>query len=117
MRFLDPAQYVLNPPGKIVIALFCHSCFFQEARRQSSDSGKVCGQRTDGPATYSTVHPEVHGAFNLLPSSAQWKTPAFKLLVFSSSTFTDTQLERDFLMDELLFTLRSSAELLLTASR
>jgi hypothetical protein len=30
--------------------------------------------------------------------------------VFSSSTFANTQLERDFLMDELLFTLRSSAE-------
>jgi hypothetical protein len=39
-----------------------------------------------------------------------WKTPAFKLLVFVSSTFTDTQRERDFLMDELQFELRREAE-------
>mgnify|MGYP003385325966 CR=1 FL=1 len=30
----------------------------------------------------------------------------FKLVVFLSSTFTDTQLEREILMDEILFPLR-----------
>jgi hypothetical protein len=38
-----------------------------------------------------------------------WKSPVFKLLAFISSTFTDTQLERDFIMDELLFYLREKA--------
>ena len=40
------------------------------------------------------------------PYDRLWKTPIFKLLIFSSSTFTDTGLERDFLMDKLLFELR-----------
>ena len=41
--------------------------------------------------------------------SDQWSSPSFKMLVFVSSTFTDTQLERDYLMDELLFLLRERA--------
>ena len=49
------------------------------------------------------------GGFHSLPTSVEWRTPSFKLLVFVSSTFTDTQKERDFLMDELLFELRSLA--------
>lgn len=36
----------------------------------------------------------------------EWETKAFKLAVFVSSTFTDTQLERCFLMDILYFELR-----------
>jgi hypothetical protein len=36
----------------------------------------------------------------------EWKPTSFKLIVFISSTFTDTQLERNFLMDELYFELR-----------
>jgi len=37
------------------------------------------------------------------------KPPTFKLCVFVSSTFTDTQLERKFILDELLFELREEA--------
>lgn len=48
----------------------------------------------------------LQGGFNALPSSLEWKTPTFKLVVFVSSTFTDTQLERNYLMDELIFELR-----------
>ena len=44
-------------------------------------------------------------ASKTVPVSA-WKSPTFDLLVFVSSTFTDTQLEQNFLMDELLFNLR-----------
>jgi len=43
-------------------------------------------------------------------SSDEWASPSFKLLVFVSSTFTDTQLERNYLMDELLFSLRRDAK-------
>ena len=38
------------------------------------------------------------------------KPPTFKLCVFVSSTFTDTQLERKFILDELLFELREEAK-------
>jgi hypothetical protein len=47
--------------------------------------------------------------FSGVPSSA-WKRPSLKLLVIFSSTFTDTQLERNYLMDELLFQLRDQAK-------
>lgn len=49
------------------------------------------------------------GSFTSHLSSAEWKAPMPKLLVFVSSTFTDTQLERNFLMDQLLFDLRERA--------
>ena len=39
----------------------------------------------------------------------EWQRPSFKMAVFLSSTFTDTQLERAFLMDKLLFDLRAIA--------
>ena len=39
-----------------------------------------------------------------------WTSPTFKLFVFVSSTFTDTQKERNFLMDELQFKLRGEAQ-------
>ena len=42
--------------------------------------------------------------------NANTKKPTFKLITFGSSPFTDTQHERDFLMDSLLFELRDVAE-------
>ena len=51
----------------------------------------------------------LRGHFSCLKTPSAWKTPSFKLLVFVSSTFTDTQLERDYLMDTLQFELRSVA--------
>ena len=39
----------------------------------------------------------------------KWKEPSWKILVFVSSTFTDTHRERDFLMEVLLPKLRSRA--------
>ena len=42
--------------------------------------------------------------------ASMWMVPTFKLLVFVSSTFTDTQKERNFLMDELQFALRAEAQ-------
>ena len=42
--------------------------------------------------------------------NANTKKPTFKLIIFSSSTFTDTQHGRDVLMDSLLFELRDVAE-------
>ena len=51
----------------------------------------------------------IRGAYTSLQSSAEWRAPTFKLLVFVSSTFTDTQLERNFLIDELLSELREEA--------
>ena len=41
---------------------------------------------------------------NVHPS--QWESPSFRLDVFLSSTFTDTTIERNYLMDELQFELR-----------
>jgi hypothetical protein len=38
-----------------------------------------------------------------------WKSPHLKLLIFFSSTFTDTLLERDLLMNEILPRLRERA--------
>jgi hypothetical protein len=40
---------------------------------------------------------------------SEWKRPNAKLLVFISSTFTDTQIERNFLCESLLFDLRQKA--------
>ena len=51
-----------------------------------------------GLDTGTTIHPSV------------WTSPTFKLFVFVSSTFTDTQKERNFLMDELQFKLRAEAQ-------
>jgi hypothetical protein len=51
----------------------------------------------------------LRGAYCCLESSEgvrEWRVPSFKLLVFVSSTFTDTQLERNYLMDELLLKVR-----------
>ena len=48
----------------------------------------------------------LHGAFASQSTLSQWKSPSFKLIVFVSSTFTDTILERNYLLDELLFELR-----------
>ena len=48
-----------------------------------------------------------HALFNNCENSVDiWKAPTWKLSVFVSSTFTDTHLERNFLMDELLPTLK-----------
>ena len=43
--------------------------------------------------------------------NANTKKPTFKLITFGSSPFTDTQHERDFLMDSLLFELPKSMKL------
>ncbi len=40
----------------------------------------------------------------------KWRTPSWKLLVFVSSTFTDTHRERDYLMKELLPELQKEAQ-------
>ena len=42
--------------------------------------------------------------------NANTKKPTFKMNIFGSSTFTDTQHGRDVLMDILLFNLRDIAE-------
>ncbi|RYH15655.1 NACHT domain-containing protein [archaeon] len=52
----------------------------------------------------------LRGAIYDVNTTALWKTPTFKLLVFVSSTFTDTQLERNYLMDEHLFELREEGQ-------
>ena len=49
----------------------------------------------------------LRGAFFSDSTIFQWRRPSFKLIVFVSSTFTDTTLERNYLLDELLFELRS----------
>ena len=41
------------------------------------------------------------GAFTSI-ARAEWRTPPFKLIPFISSTFTDTEYERDFLQELLL---------------
>ena len=38
------------------------------------------------------------------------KAPTFTIIIFVSSTFTDSQMERNYLMDELLFELRKHAK-------
>ena len=48
----------------------------------------------------------LRGAFSSDSTLSQWKCPSFKLIVFISSTFTDTTLERNYLLDELVFELR-----------
>ena len=48
----------------------------------------------------------LRGAFASQSTMSQWKSPSFKLIVFVSSTFTDTTLERNYLLDELMFELR-----------
>jgi hypothetical protein len=50
----------------------------------------------------------LQGAFT--HEKTAWKRPNYKLLVFVSSTFTDTQVERNYLMDVLLFSLRKQAQ-------
>lgn len=42
----------------------------------------------------------------LVSSLEQWRVPRWKLLIFLSSTFTDTQIERDDLMTKILPKLR-----------
>lgn len=39
-------------------------------------------------------------------TTIRWKSPSWKLLIFVSSPFTDTQMERSFLIDEYQFKLR-----------
>ena len=46
----------------------------------------------------------------LQKKSLKLKLPIYKLCVFVSSTFTDTQIERKYLLDELLFELREEAK-------
>ena len=48
----------------------------------------------------------LRGAFMEARESSVWRTPSWKLLVFVSSTFTDTNVERDILMKEILPNLR-----------
>ena len=65
---------------------------------------------TDRSNITSTIRKNVlGGAFTVFPSSADWKTPSFKLIPFISSTFTDTQLERNCLLN-LLFEMRGIAK-------
>ena len=65
---------------------------------------------TDSSAVSSTIRKNVlGGAFTAFRSSADWKSPSFKLIPFISSTFTDTQLERNYLLD-LLFEMRGIAK-------
>ena len=57
---------------------------------------------TDQAEVTTTLRKSVlSGAFANI-SSAEWRTPPFKLIPFISSTFTDTGHERDFLQDLLL---------------
>ena len=52
-------------------------------------------------------HEVLRGAFDADSASGiRWKNPSWKLLIFISSPFTDTQRERSFLMDEYQFKLR-----------
>lgn len=75
-----------------------------EAPREAAVDNNVAQQR-------ATLRKAVlQGGFSSLPSNVEWKVPTFKLLVFVSSTFTDTQAERNFLMDELIFEMRALAK-------
>jgi hypothetical protein len=51
------------------------------------------------------------GAFDSknVPPSA-WKSPTGKIVMIASSTFTDTQAERNYLMEDLLFKCRDLAK-------
>lgn len=63
-------------------------------------------------AAHSIQRSVLGGAFNTGGDVMdQWRAPTSMLAVFVSSTFTDTQLERGFLIDELLFDLREEAYL------
>ena len=53
----------------------------------------------------------LHGGYLIKKSlNSILKPPIFKLCVFVSSTFTDTQIERKYILDELLFELREEAK-------
>ena len=59
--------------------------------------------------THSTIRKCVlEGAFES-GNLSEWKRPKAKLLIFVSSTFTDTQVERNYLETALLFELREQA--------
>ena len=46
----------------------------------------------------------LNGSLQLVDSDT--RAPTYRMIVFISSTFTDSQMERNYLMDELLFELR-----------
>ena len=48
------------------------------------------------------------GAFGL--TDRDTRAPIYRMVIFVSSTFTDSQTERNYLMDELLFELREQAK-------
>lgn len=52
----------------------------------------------------------LRGGFLSVSSKADWKVPTDKMLVFLSSTFTDTYLERSYLIENLLFDLRFAGQ-------
>jgi WD40 repeat protein len=74
----------------------------------SSPSTSVLTPRSAVRSSDSRIRLEVlKGAFNTDTTAAiRWKNPSWKLLIFISSPFTDTQNERSFLVDEYQFKLR-----------
>ena len=52
----------------------------------------------------------LRGDFEFSKTDITWRIPTFKLTLLSSSTFTDAQPVRNFLMDECLFALRDVAK-------
>jgi uncharacterized caspase-like protein len=79
-------------------------------QRQESKSSLVEKHRTmvDDPAL-EIRRSVLAGAFASGLGAEAWRAPSSMLAVFVSSTFTDTQLERSYLLDELLFELRNEA--------
>jgi uncharacterized caspase-like protein len=79
-------------------------------QRPESKSSLVDRHRTmvDEPAL-EIRRSVLAGAFASDLAADAWRAPSSMLAVFVSSTFTDTQLERSYLLDELLFELRNEA--------
>ena len=78
-------------------------------KSRSSSVGKLRAATQDASISGSQIvlrQSVLRGAFASSAAFSQWRCPSFKLVVFVSSTFTDTTLERNYLLDELLFELR-----------
>jgi hypothetical protein len=78
----------------------------EASSRPSSAVNKLRDSTANVPAEFRRHALEGH----IPPGKVEfWMTPNWKLLPFVSSTFTDTKVERDFLMDSLQFEPRKKA--------
>eukprot|EP01031_Cornospumella_fuschlensis_P037339 gene37339-45334_t len=82
-----------------------HTSSVERLRLQVAEASKnIIGG--DTAASVRRRKAVLRGDISTSEATSLWKTPSFKLLVFVSSTFTDSKFERNYLMDELLFDIR-----------